>query len=358
MKNNFQPLFNTRNDILSHFNTNDLESLYFDIITEKDFEEEIARLAVLVPPVYLPIARDSNGVLAFHLLPERDINNSPICYIYYDEHEVKFVSDSIRTLPKALMLWNSAYFEDEEENLKTLIKSLIASIPNSTPFDDSLFEQLDFEESCRWNAQEKYPNYLWDLAKVGHPFAGIQIIDFYESSDVAIEKIKAFIKTKESPSPHLFATLFSSEFVTGNFNQPERLINVFNQECWYHVGSPIYGIWRSSGKGISDWDSILKNWEGGYSEIPEPYIALFENPNTYSGQLKRGPGILIDIGNFFVKKGQFTLALNQFRNAMLLHLIIFDEPSKDIINRIVSVTEKKHPNSLANLLTQYTLSII
>src|SRR5687767_13242384 len=117
-----------------------LERLKITPMLADDYEEYLARLSFHVVPSYLPFASDDSGVFCVYSWPGTATLAGPIVQVPTGGQDPRFVCDSFRTLPAAMWLWVSAYFD--EEPLRRATDELAKAIPEADPVPDVLWNYL------------------------------------------------------------------------------------------------------------------------------------------------------------------------------------------------------------------------
>lgn len=337
----------TAEAIRSQVNPEILKALFFEAIEPTNLDEYIARLTYFVSPSYLPFATYNGAMMAFHLWPDRDIHQSPILYIPTDEQQAKFVCDSLANLPTAIWLWVGSYFQKDVEGLRQNTQALVENIPGSRPVPDVLWDFLEYDPSW-WSPNcDDYTNQAWEIAKVGHPFAGKPEISRHAEPHEVLPQLEPFVSSR-SNIPELVSVLLATRTKMGLQSSVEDVLKIISAEAWRNLDCIYTGHWRTEGAGLCEWDSTLQGLENpGLSLKGSPFEVLIEHKDTYSGNNRDGCNLLISVAEAFRKLGDREGELRQLRNAATVSLITSGEYPIDLALRIADVCDAISPNSLA-----------
>jgi len=318
----------------------------------------VARLNRHVAPSYLPFATEDLGTMVFHLYPGRDIAQSPILFVDNDAQEARFVCDRLASLPSALWLWNSTYLEDEPEILREATDAMANGIPEGKPVPEALWEYIGVDLISRWDNGLEQANKAWEIADVGHPFAGVPVMDFMTRTKNVPSSLEPFIRSR-SDVPELTSVLLAYHKKIGLEIQKEDIMKILSAEMWQTLDHSLEGLWRERGEGICEWDCTLKNIENPETVLGgTPFEALIGHPETYSGKDREGPRRLLAVADAFKKSGDRHGELRQRRNAATLALITSGGVSPEDAMGIAEVCDAIETGSLAAAVVRESARVL
>jgi hypothetical protein len=333
-------------NVLEQVGHENLQTLLFTPIEPSSLDEYVARLSYHVAPSYLPFMIDGGGIMAFHLWPGREISKSPITYISSDKQEAQFVCDKLASLPSALWLWICTYLRDRPEVLEQATNAIALSIPGAKPVPGSLWSFIE-HDPVRWDPIDEYANRAWEIADLGHPFAGIPKLSFRMQPEEVLPLLASFIVSHPNV-PELLSTLLDCQTKAGLAIQTDDALRVLSSEAWRDFSSHLDGRWRYGGQGVCEWDRTLRNLENLSNVLNStPFESLIGHPDVYSGDNNEGSKLLIEVANTFQLLGDREGELRQLRNAATVSLITSGEYPIDLALRIADVCDAISPNSLA-----------
>jgi hypothetical protein len=333
-------------DVINQVGHENLKALLFNPIEPDDFDEYLARISYHVAPSYLPFMTDDGGIMAFHLWPGRTVSQSPVTYISNDKQEAQFVCDKSTSLPSALWLWVCSYFKDEQEILRQVTNTIAAGIPEAQPVPKVLWTFID-HSPVRWSPVNEFANRAWEVASLGHPFAGIPKLTFRMEAEEALPLLDSFMAS-HSNVPELLSTFLDCRTKAGLPIQTDEALRVLSSEAWRDFSSHLDGCWRYGGQGVCEWDRTLRNLENLPDVlIDTPFESLIGHPDTYSGDDDEGSELLVAVSEAFRALGDREGELRQLRNAATVSLITSGEYPIELALRIADVCDAISPNSLA-----------
>jgi hypothetical protein len=339
-------LRNAVNSILEQIGHASLERLFFTPIQPLELNEYLARLSYHVSPSYLPFMTDSSGTMVVYLQPGRPIDQSPILYVGHDAQEARFVCDRLATLPAALWLWVCTYFREKPDVLRDVTATMTLSIPGGRAVPEALWAFID-HDPVRWSPRSRHANRAWELAEVGHPFAGAPDIEIAMPAQTVISLLEPFVAARREV-PELVATLRDCRSKAGLPVSDEEVLTIFAAEGWRDLSTRFRGRWRRGGQGMGEWDCTLRHLEGPQRVLQNtPFAALIGHPATYSGEDRDGHRRLIEVASVFRQNGDREAELRQLRNAATIALFARGEYPADLAMAIAEVCDAITSDSLA-----------
>jgi hypothetical protein len=321
-----------------------LKQLNVTPLETKDIEEHLARISYQVAPSYLPFATDSAGTFGIHIWPGRLVIESPLIHVSTAQQQAQFVCESFRSLPAAILLWVSAYFEEKLDVLRSATTTLASKIPGGKQPPTKLWKYLP-EDLVRWSPDSP-GNEAWKDASVGHPFAGIPEVEHTAEPDEALKLLRKFLLSRRN-EPEVLSTFLAIQAAVGDPRKSEDILAVLTSEAWRDL-SCLRGLWRERGRGICEWDCTLKNTEDPAATFTGTHFEpLIGHSDTYSGEDKEGPKRLLSIADNFHKANDPAGELRQVRNAATLAILIAGEYPLPYAERIASVCDAIEKDSLA-----------
>lgn len=333
-------------NVLGQVGRGNLQTLLFTPIESGDLDQYIARLSYHIAPSYLPFMTDDGGIMTFHLWPGREVHMSPVTYISNDSQEAQFVCDKLASLPSALWLWVCSYLEDEPEVLRQATDAITASVPDARPVPEALWSFIG-QDLVRWDPLDEYANRAWEIANLGHPFAGVPKLSFEMEPEEALPLLAPFVVSHPNV-PELLSTLLDCQAKAGLTIQTDDSLRVLSSEAWRDFASHLDGRWRYGGQGVCEWDCTLRNLENLSGVLSStPFESLIGHPDTYSGNDEEGSRLLVAVADAFRSLGDREGELRQLRNAATVSLITSGEYPTDLALRIAEVCDAISPDSLA-----------
>jgi hypothetical protein len=321
-----------------------LSVLGVETIPTAKLGEYIARLRFHVPPAHLPFATDSNGIFAFHLWPGRDLTESPVVHVATEQQNARFVCDSIRTLPAAIWLWVCTYFTNAPDTLRRATTELAEAIPRGKHVPEALWTFLE-KDPVRWDYKDEVLNSAWQIAAVGHPFAGFpNPPDEAHATDV-LSKIAAFAQA-HSDVPEVQSCLLATRAAAGQVTEVADCLNVLGAEFWREISELGSGDWRINGMGICEWDCTLRLLSDNVL-ASTPFAPLVGCSDAYRQADAEGAKRLVRVAEAFESSHDLPAALRQFRNAASLLILAGGEYPRALAIRMGQVCDGISGGSLA-----------
>jgi len=350
-KTAFEFVNNSAKKILNLINRKALENLMFEPVEDDLLIEVIARLCRLVSPAFLPIGRDSDGVLAIHLWPGREIEVSPFVYIYNSDYNgPEFVCNELASFPRAMWLRNAAYFTSEQEKLKETMSLMYAKIPKVKKVPELFWSKIE-ESFSRWSYNDPISDTLWKEADLGHHLAGVPIIDSIAEPEDALKIIEGYIKKQSFISIELLSIFLGAQAENEISVSKESILKIIEKEAWSSYDNEVIGYWKVSGEGIATFDAAMKSIDdlervlGGSLFSP-----LIETPDVYTGQNPKGFVKLLKVAVSYKKGNDFELYLKQLRNATVVSIMNMSSYDDAIAELNIEACKLLDPDSLATAL--------
>lgn len=307
--------------ILDLINRQALENLMFEPVEDDFLKEVIARLCRITSPAFLPVARDSDGVIAIHLWPGRDLQSSPFVYIYNTDYSPEFVCDQLASFPRAMWLRNAAYFTSEVEKLKDTMNLMYIKIPEVKKVPESFWEQIEGRFS-RWSYTNSISGSMWKEAELGHHLVDVPIIDSLEEPEIALKIIKDYIDKQSFISIELLSIFLGAQAENGISIAKENVLKILEKEAWSSFDDQVMGYWKISGEGISTFDTAMKSIDDLERVLGDTIFSpLIEVPNLYTGKNPKGFIKLLKVAVNCKKEKNLELYLKQLRNSTTLSIM-------------------------------------
>ena len=338
-------------EILECVGRSSLKTLFFMPIEPDEYEEFLARLCCYVAPSFLPFASDDSGTLVTHLLPDRDLMESPVLYVPHDAQDARFMCDSFASLPAAIWLWICTYFTSEPEVLRQAIEMMGSKISNARPFPEELWSFLE-QDPVRWSYRSESSNQAWTIANVNHPFAGMPQISYKTKPSEALTLLEKFLNERLD-IPEVLSVFLAIRTKLNMPNSPKDVLKILSAEAWRDLEGYLSGMWRCKGRGICEWDSTLKYLPNPREVLSgTPFEILSDSPNTYGGEDQNGSCRLANVAREFGKADQPREELFQLRNSATLALITLGKYPVDLCDAISDSCEKISSDSLAAVVAR------
>ncbi|MEW7281340.1 hypothetical protein ABW636_22360 [Aquimarina sp. 2201CG1-2-11] len=351
-KTAFEFVNSSAKKILDLINRQAIKNLMMEPVEGEMLKEVIARLCRIASPSYLPIARDSDGILAIHLWPGREIEVSPLVYIYNsDSYSPEFVCDQLASLPRAMWLRSAAYFTTEIEELKDTMNLMYAEIPSAKKVPEHFWDQID-ESFSRWSYANIVSRSLWEEANLEHHLTGIPIIDSLVEPEEALKTIESYVNNQSYVSKEVLSIFIGTQAKNKIAVSKENVLKVLEKEAWHSFDNQVRGYWKINGEGISTYDTVMKSIGDDFEEIlgDTMFKPLIETPDVYTGQNPKGFIKLLKVAVECKKQKDYEMYLKQLRNTTVVSIMSMSSYDDALADLNIDACKLVNPDSLATAL--------
>ena len=330
-----------------------LSDLDIEPVDESSMVHILARLRSHVPPAYLPFATFEGAPLAFHLLPGRELSDSPIVYIGIGSRSPRFVCSSLADLPIGAWLWIAAFFRSRIAQLRQGIDILSQEIEDGRKVPPELWhllEQAPENEPTWWGyGASRTTTETWTKADVGHPFAELYQLDIENSSKV-VPKLQSVFQKTGTAAPQLLSALLTAQEASGEKPDQDVALRLLAAEAWLGGEPALRTDWHFAEDGLGEWSLALKACDEE-TLVGTPFEPLSDHPEVYTGSDPLGPDLLREVSCRFGERGDNITEVRQLRNSAFVSLFVKGNYSADDCNKIAAACDRVSQGSLAQQLT-------